>query len=76
EKHQRALHSALLSGASWAVARYGGAAGQNIGAIIDYARRSTPDAFAALNPPKEVLEKLAAAKVEQVVNPNVSPTIS
>ncbi|HYG36111.1 MAG TPA: hypothetical protein VEC99_15075 [Clostridia bacterium] len=76
DKHRQVLHSALLTGASWAVARFGGNAAQNLTAIIQYARQSAPDAFKALNPSNDVLEKIAAAKVEQVVNPNVSPTIT
>jgi hypothetical protein len=74
-KHQATLHSALLTGASWAAAQYGGNASMQLQQIIDYARRSAPDAVAALKPSDAVLAKLAAAKLEQVTNPNVSPVI-
>ena len=66
-RHREALHSALMSGIRAALGR--GLRGQDvIDASISYAGISVPDALAALNPAREVLTDLAAAKLREVTD--------
>ncbi|MBD9528959.1 hypothetical protein [Paracoccus sp. PAR01] len=63
-KHRDALHSALMTGARLAMARQltGAAA---VGVVLDYAKKSVPDALAYLKPGLEVLDLLAASKLNE-----------
>lgn len=63
-KHRDALHSALMSGAQLAAARQltGNAA---VALILDYVRKSVPDALAKLSPNLAILTDLAEAKLQQ-----------
>lgn len=64
-KYQTDLHTALTTAARLALAKQmtGEAA---IALILDYARRSVPDALSKLNPPQAVIENLAKSKIEAV----------
>jgi hypothetical protein len=69
EKNDReALHSALETGVAAAEQKYGLAGDKMAKAAFaaDYVRKSVPDAIANLNPPDDVLAKLAMAKREQL----------
>ncbi|MGB0439066.1 MAG: hypothetical protein ACPGFC_03040 [Paracoccaceae bacterium] len=61
EKHRRALHEALMSGA--AAAREGGISNgldEIAQQAIAHAKRSVPDAIASLRPSEDVLQTIAA----------------
>lgn len=60
--HRETLHSALLTAARLAVAKQltGAAA---VGLILDYVRRSAPDALSKLKPGMDVLQDLAKSKL-------------
>lgn len=64
-KYQADLHTALTTAARLALSKQltGAAA---IELILDYAKRSVPDALAKLNPSPEVIENLAKSKIEVV----------
>lgn len=64
-----ALHSAIMTGVAAAAKRLGEGAAPSLVAkeAVDYARRSVPDAIAALRPDAQVLTNLAMAKLEQLV---------
>lgn len=68
-KHREALHSALMTGAQLALARYGvGATRDRLAqAAVSYAGESVPDAIAALRPGAATLENLAAAKIATLI---------
>lgn len=63
-RHREALHTALMTGVSAALARglKGTAA---VDAATVYARRSVPDAIAALRPDAVLMRNLATAKLQQ-----------
>lgn len=63
-KHRDALHEALMTAARLAIGRNltGQAA---ISLILDYAKRSVPDALNKLSPPAVVIENLAQSKLEK-----------
>ncbi|MGN7867816.1 hypothetical protein [Paracoccus sp. 22332] len=63
-KHRDALHEALMTAARLAIGRNltGQAA---ISLILDYAKRSVPDALDKLSPPAVVIENLAQSKLEK-----------
>lgn len=63
-KHRDALHEALMTAARLAIGRNltGQAA---ISLILDYAKRSVPDALDKLSPPAMVIENLAQSKLEK-----------
>ncbi|MFC3628182.1 hypothetical protein ACFOM8_01845 [Paracoccus angustae] len=64
-KYQSDLHTALTTAARLALAKQmtGAAA---IDLILDYAKRSVPDALNKLNPSQAVIENLAKSKIEAV----------
>lgn len=71
-KHREAMHQALETGARAVAARYGlGPTGTittaAINEVIEYAKRSTPDAMAKLNPPQSVATNLATAALQRVL---------
>ena len=68
EKHQRALHSAMMSGAKAAL-RYGPEHGADVlkRLTLDYAQRSVPDAIRALVPGDGVLDDLAERYVREAM---------
>ena len=63
-RHREALHAALMTGISAALARglKGTAA---VDAATVYARQSVPDAIAALRPDAVLMRNLATAKLQQ-----------
>ena len=63
-RHREALHAALMTGISAALARglKGSAA---VDAATVYARQSVPDAIAALRPDAVLMRNLATAKLQQ-----------
>ena len=63
-RHREALHAALMTGISAALARglKGSAA---VDAATVYARQSVPDAIAALQPDAVLMRSLASAKLQQ-----------
>ncbi len=63
-RHREALQSALMSGASAALSRRL-SWDETMKAVLDYVRRSVPDALAALAPKPGVLEDLAAARLRE-----------
>ena len=64
-KHRDALHTALMTAARLALAKQlTGAVAVDM--ILDYAKRSVPDALNKLNPPQSVIENLAKSKIEAV----------
>jgi hypothetical protein len=67
-KDREALHSALQTGVNAAEQKYGIAGDKKSKAefAADYVKKSVPDALANLNPPQEVLIKLAMAKREEL----------
>ena len=68
EKHQRALHSAMMSGAKAAL-RFGPEHGADVlkRLTLDYAQRSVPDAIRALVPGDGVLDDLAERYVREAM---------
>lgn len=63
-KHRAALHSAILSGARLALeGKLTGASAIRL--ILSHVQASVPDAVIALQPPCEVLENLARAKLQE-----------
>uniref|UniRef100_UPI000225FB10 hypothetical protein n=1 Tax=Paracoccus sp. TRP TaxID=412597 RepID=UPI000225FB10 len=65
-RHREALHWALYSGAQLAVKNQ--LTGKSaVDLMLEYVRRSVPDAIGNLRPSAEVLTDLAQAKLEQVV---------
>lgn len=63
-KHQASLQSAFLNGARLALNRnLTGKAALDL--VLDYAKKSVPDALDYFKPPVAVLEGLANAKIEQ-----------
>lgn len=64
-KYQTDLHTALTTAARLALSKSltGEAA---MALILDYAKRSVPDALSKLNPPQSVIEILAKSKIEAV----------
>ena len=65
-KHRDALHSALMTGARLAAARQLTGPGA-LQLILDYVRKSVPDALATLAPSHAVLTDLADAKLQEVL---------
>ena len=64
-KYQADLHTALTTAARLALSKQlTGAAAMDL--ILDYAKRSVPDALSKLNPPQAVIENLAKSKIEAV----------
>lgn len=65
-KHRDGLHSALMTGARLAASRQltGQAA---IALIVDYVRKSVPDALASLKPSSAVLQDLAQSKLQEAL---------
>lgn len=65
-RHRESMHSALMTAARLAAARQltGDAA---MALILDYVRKSVPDALASLQPSPAVLKDLAESKLQQVV---------
>lgn len=63
-RHRAALQSALMSGARLALDRKLDAKAA-LDLILSYARASVPDAIRVLNPPAQVLEDLARAKLQE-----------
>jgi hypothetical protein len=73
EKNDRqALHMALETGALAAEQKYGETGDKMAKAAFaaDYVKKSVPDAIANLNPPDDVLVKLAMAKRENLEHRN------
>jgi hypothetical protein len=72
ETDRRALHMALETGAAAAEQKYGltGSKTDKAAFAVDYVKKSVPDALANLNPPPDVLVKLALAKRENLENRN------
>ena len=68
-KHRDALHSALMTGARLAAARRLTGPGA-LQLIMDYVRKSVPDAMATLAPSQEVLTDLADAKLQEALGVN------
>ena len=69
EKTDRlALHMALETGAAAAEQKYGlaGSKTDKAAFAVDYVKKSVPDALENLNPPADVLIKLAMAKRENL----------
>ena len=65
-KYRDDLHSALMTGARLAASRQlTGAAAVQL--VLDYTRKSVPDALKNLAPPQSVLKELAEAKMQKVV---------
>lgn len=71
-RHREAIHSALATGVSWAFAKaskneVAAAASREeiLDLVVDYVKRSVPDAIGALKPSPEHLRDMAIAKVEQ-----------
>jgi len=63
EKQRDALHQALVTGITAALAR--NADGQDaVDAAVEYAHQSVPGAIKALKPPPGVLESIAASKLQ------------
>lgn len=69
-KHRDALHSALMTGARLAAARQLTGAGA-LQLILDYVRKSVPDALATLAPSQTVLTDLADAKLQEALGTKV-----
>lgn len=65
QRHRDALHTALLTGARLALSKQLTAA-TAIDLILSHVKQSVPDALGKLAPPRDVLENLARAKLEQV----------
>ena len=66
EKHRLALHSALMTGAIAAIdGNLTGAKAREL--VIEYVKRSVPDALKALHPSGDVLVRLAEAKLADAV---------
>lgn len=65
-KHRDALHSALMTGARLAAARQLTGPGA-LQLIMDYVRKSVPDALATLAPSQAVLTDLADAKLQEAL---------
>lgn len=64
-KHRDALHQALMTAARLALAKQlTGAVAVDM--ILEYAKRSVPDALNKLNPPQVIIEQLAKSKIEAV----------
>lgn len=69
ERHRRALHEALMSGAKAAIAEGPGAGAEAlVDKAIQHARESVPDAFGALSPALPVLQRLARGKIDDVLH--------
>lgn len=68
EKDMNALQLALSNGVKSAVTALGPNAPQEsvVSAAIDHANKSVPDAMRRLEPQREVLENIAAAKLQTV----------
>lgn len=64
-RHREALHSAIMSGVQAALD--GTPPAKIIEDAVVYARRSVPDAIAALSAPDSVLRKLAEAKMMEAM---------
>lgn len=75
-RHREALHWALYSAAQLAVKNQL-TGKQALDLMLEYVRRSVPDAIGNLRPSAEVLTDLAQAKLEQVVveRSGLSPTV-
>ena len=69
-KHRDALHSALMTGARLAAARQLTGLGA-LQLILDYVRKSVPDALASLAPSQAVLTDLADAKLQEALGTKV-----
>jgi hypothetical protein len=68
EKHQRALHTALMTGARAALMRDGSLTREQVvKEAIQYAKGSVPDAMAALKPKADVLVDLATARAKDAL---------
>lgn len=68
EKHQRALHTALMTGARAALMRDARLTREQIvREAIEYAKDSVPDAIAALKPKADVLVDLATARAKDAL---------
>ncbi|QPM89395.1 hypothetical protein [Pseudooceanicola algae] len=67
EKHQRALHTALMTGIRAALE--GGQVDKDalVAAAVAHAERSVPDALKALKPDPEALASIAAAKIAEAM---------
>lgn len=67
EKHQHALHSAIMTGVRAAL--NGGQVDQGalIAAAVAHAEKSVPDALKALRPDPQALANIAAAKVREAL---------
>ena len=63
-KDREALHSALATGMTVAETKYGasGNTSEKVAYAIDHAQKSVPDAMRNLNPPADVLAKIAMSK--------------
>lgn len=63
-RDREALHSALETGVLAGELKYGanGSRGDVVAYAVDYAQKSVPDAMKALNPPADVLAKIAMSK--------------
>ncbi|WP_193668097.1 hypothetical protein [Paracoccus kondratievae] len=75
-RHREALHWALTTAAQLAVKNQ--LTGKSaVDLMLEYVRRSVPDAIGSLRPSAEVLTDLAQAKLEQVVveRSGLSPTV-
>ncbi|AZV00303.1 hypothetical protein ACFSS8_05835 [Paracoccus kondratievae] len=75
-RHREALHWALTTAAQLAVKNQL-TGKQALDLMLEYVRRSVPDAIGNLRPSAEVLTDLAQAKLEQVVaeRSGLSPTV-
>lgn len=68
EKHQRALHAALMTGARAAIMRDAQISREMVvREAIEYAKESVPDAMAALKPKADVLVDLATARAKDAL---------
>lgn len=70
-RHRAALHSAILSGVSGLVPKFGEKLEVKVGSeelakILRYIRDSVPDAISALNPTPDVVAKIATAKAAEL----------
>lgn len=74
-KHRDALQSALMNGILLALSKNLGT-NSAVAAALDYARRSVPDAIAALNPSQSVLTDLATAKLQQLATATAAAVVT
>lgn len=74
-KHRESLHSALMTAARLAAAKQ--LSGQTaLELILDYAKKSVPDALASLRPSPVVLQELAESKLRAALTEGLSKALA